>query len=283
MTAPYPGGSMPPRTAPPQTAPPAPSPVPPAQAKSGGCLGTGLAVTGVLALIASGLLVVLGFTQRGQHLNPAWVNSMWRNAPAEKLFPANIAMHHEPGTASGGKVATWYRVGIAADTSCEAALHEDALKLANKIGCVAAPRATYVDATGNMVATVALIALKPGGAENADGETPSQVLNAQFGEARYDYPLVHAYPVPKTPAARWNDAMRNGTGADKFDDSPQVLAVTVGSTDGRSAGRLPEPWHFGSGGHDDRIPWHKASDALLQEFKLWYSDLHTSGRDDGGW
>ncbi|MQA94070.1 MAG: hypothetical protein GEV11_05265 [Streptosporangiales bacterium] len=179
-----------------------------------GCLGAGLAVAGVLLLLAATALVVLGYTQRGEKINPAWANAMWRNAPAERLFPKNIAMHYEPGTASGGRLASWYRVGIAPDTSCRAGLSEKAIDLATEAGCVAAPRATYVDATGNMVATVALVALKPGGAENENGETPAAVLDSRLAEVRYDFGLVNAQPRDHAGGGTGRAARHRATAAE---------------------------------------------------------------------
>ncbi|MEO3827385.1 hypothetical protein [Actinomadura sp. B10D3] len=231
-------------------------------------------MAGAMVLLAATALGVVGYSARGEKVNPAYGQAMWKEVAVDTFFPATIQHKREPGSHVGGKEASWYRVAIAPDGSCGAGLSKRSEDLAAEAGCEAAPRATYVDASGNIVATVAVVVLKPGG----DVDSRSVELAESLKGITNEFALVHALPAPGTPAARWNDEARNGAHAGEVASAevPYVIAATTGSVDGRRAAKLPPPWSDDSPRHD-RLPWTEAAEALASEVGLWLTDLALKG------
>jgi hypothetical protein len=90
-------------------------------------------------------------------------------------------------------------------------------------------RATYVDSSGSLVATVAVVVL-------SDPAGPAAAGNLA-GSSGFSPGLVRALRVAGTPAARFGAAQRqlgDGTGA-----GPYVILTTVGFADGRSRVHVP--------------------------------------------
>lgn len=252
--------------------PPAPMPQQNPPARSGGGKGRGgvLIVLGVLLLVVSAGLVVFANARQESRLNPAWVKGMWRNVPAEKLFPATIASAPGTGVSSNGKLASWYRVGIAPTTDCERVLSKKAQE-ATDGDCAAAPLATYVDATGNMVLSVALVQVKDSAATGEYG--PDEVFKSGLEDIVNKTPLINTYQVSGTPAAHWENGARNGASADNFMSAvglplktPYVIVTAVGSVDGRLGDRLPEQWYMAT---RDRDPWNEAGSGFASEYATW--------------
>ncbi|XRQ08938.1 hypothetical protein ACN3XK_72730 [Actinomadura welshii] len=265
MSAPIPG--------PPAYGPPHP---PPASRGAAGCFGIVLITAGALLLLAATALGVGGYVKRGEKLNPAYGQALWKEVPADTLFPDTIQQQDDPGTRVGGDEVSWYRVAIAEDVSCEAGLSKGSEEKALQAGCMVAPRATYVDASGNIVATVAHVVLKPAG----DPEDQAVRLSETLSDMTNEYGLVHALPAPGTPAADWDDDARNGSYARAAGSrAPYVTAVAVGSVDGRMAARLPAPWNDHSA-MEDRLPWVEAGGALAMELSLWLSHLAGHGPEE---
>lgn len=247
------------------------SPTPGAVPPSGGggaarkVFGGLLTVFGVLGTLGGGALAAHAYSNSQQAIpNSAYGPTLWRNEPTEVLFPETVG---EPPNythdAADKEVAQWSRMGISEDTSCSKGLSGGTKESAERLGCKAVLRATYVDLTGEMVATVAIIVLPAG--------TAGQEMGEYFDDQEYaDVPdaAVVPFAVPDTLAAKWQDNRRNGMGGTALggDQLPYAVAVTTGAVNGRTSGNLPG--EFGSYGANDqdRKPWMDAGNALSESF-----------------
>ncbi len=226
-------------------------------------IGSVLGVFGLLGMLGGGALASHTYSNSRQSIpNTAYGATLWRNETAEKLFPATIG--DDPNhtyEVSDKRVAQWSRMGISQDTSCAKGLSGETKERAQKLGCKAVLRATYVDLTGEMVATVAIVVLPEDAAAQAMGEYLD-------GQERADHPdaAVVPFPVPDTLAAKWQENRRNGMGGDALggDQFPYAVAVTTGAVDGRTSGNLPGK--FGDSNDEDGTPWMDAANALSETF-----------------
>lgn len=236
--------------------------------------GSLLAGFGVLGMLGGGALAAHAYSNSQQDVpNSAYGAVLWRNETADKLFPATVG---EPPNytydASDKKIAQWSRMGISQDTSCSKGLSGETKETALKLGCEAVLRATYVDLTGEMVATVAIIVLPKGG---TGAQEMGEFLENQSQEDVPDAAVV-PFAVPGTLAAKWQENRRNGMGGYPYgasDSFPYAVAVTTGSVDGRTSGNLPG--EFGSYGanDEDKIPWMDTAHALSQTFSTHLGNL----------
>ncbi|MFJ9414927.1 hypothetical protein ACIRPT_12260 [Streptomyces sp. NPDC101227] len=241
------------------------------------CFTAFLAVVGALGLLGGGGLLAHAYSNAGQVTanRSAYGPTMWQNEPVDKLFPAAIGATKETRTyAIDPTHAQWHRIGISRQTGCEQGLSGATAAQVKKLGCKGVLRATYVDPTGNTVATVALIALPK--------DTSSEEMNAFFSDERdKDNPpqAVKAYAVPGSLAAKWSDARRNGSaGAASSSDLPYAFAASAGAVDGRKAGRLPGEFGDSSDhGEQDRVPWEGAANSLVTLLNLHVTDLLDEG------
>jgi hypothetical protein len=150
----------------------------------------------------------------------------WRVLPAGKIFPASVS-YTVPGAdlfASGGLTLQAQRVAISNAASCAGAFDPAASSVLTRHGCLTVLRATYLDASGSMVATIA-VAVLPGSAaaRAAYAALPTTGAGAP-GPAL-------AFAVPETLAAGFGDAERQlSSGAAA---GPYVILSTAGFTDNR--------------------------------------------------
>ncbi|GGS74095.1 hypothetical protein [Streptomyces cinerochromogenes] len=233
--------------------------------------GTVLAVFGALGVLGGGALAQHAYANSRQQVpNDAYGPVLWQNEGAASLFPATIG---EPPDyrfqASDRKVAQWSRMGISEDTSCDKGLSGKTRETAQKLGCKAVLRATYVDLTGEMVATVAIVVLPKG--------TPAQELGEYLdGQSTADVPDAAVVPlqVPGTLAAKWQSDRRNGMGGTGLGgDLPYAIAVTTGAVDGRRTSNLPGDFGDYGGNEEDRQPWMDAAKALSDTFHTHIQNL----------
>ncbi|OAH14329.1 hypothetical protein [Streptomyces jeddahensis] len=236
-------------------------------------IGTLLGVFGVLGMLGGGALAAHAYSNSQQNVPnaEAYGPVLWRNEAADQLFPATVG---DPPSykyeVSDETVARWRRMGISEDTSCSKGLSGETKKTAQRLGCEAVVRATYVDLTGEMVATVAIIVLPKGGTE---AQEMGEYLRNQSSEVVPDGAVI-PLKVPGTLAAKWQESRRNGVGGTGLGGNlPYAIAVTAGAVDGRAAGYLPE--EFGEYGPDneDRRPWMDAAEALSQVFNVHITRL----------
>ncbi|QWA24435.1 hypothetical protein [Streptomyces osmaniensis] len=196
---------------------------------------------------------------------------LWRNETAGELFPATVGdPPNSEYEASDEKIAQWRRMGISQETSCSKGLSGETKKTAQQLGCEAVVRATYVDLTGEMVATVAIIVLPKSA---TDAQEMGEYLQGQSGE-EFPEGAVVPFKVAGTLAAKWDESRRNGMGgAGLGGNLPYAVAVTTGAVDGRGAGALPD--EFGEYGADveDRRPWMNAAEALSKSFHVHITRL----------
>ncbi|MFF4359601.1 hypothetical protein [Streptomyces sp. NPDC001604] len=223
-----------------------------------------MTVFGLLGMLGGGALAAHAYSNSQQSIpNSAYGAVVWRNEPAEKLFPATIG---DPPNytykASDKKIAQWSRMGISQDTSCAKGLSGKTKETAKRLGCQAVLRATYVDLTGDMVATVAIIVLPTG---TTGAQKMGEFLDGQEHE---DVPDAAVVPlaVPGTLAAKWQENRRNGMGGDGLGDDtfPYAVAVTTGAVDGRTSGNLPGDFGSYAADDEDKIPWMDAAHALSE-------------------
>ncbi|MBT2421275.1 hypothetical protein J7F01_33815 [Streptomyces sp. ISL-22] len=236
-------------------------------------IGSILGLFGVLLTLGGGALAAHAYGNSQQTLaNPEYGEVIWSDEPADSIFPDTIGGRDgRLGDLTNPKYAYWRRLGISPETSCSKGLTGKTLANAERVGCKAVLRATYVDPTGDMVATVALIVL------------PREGARGQLAEAYKDLEAegtVAPLPVPRTLAAGWKADVRNGaalnvTGGEHM---PYAVAATTGAVDGRVAGNLPGAW-----GDDDlevsadRESWYAEAETLVQMFSLHMDDLQLGG------
>lgn len=235
--------------------------------------GALLTAFGVLGMVGGGALAAHAYSNSQQDVPnaEAYGPVLWRNESAERLFPASVGdPPNSQYEVSDKSVAQWRRMGISEDTECSKGLSGETRKTAQQLGCKAVVRATYVDLTGEMVATVAIVVL-PESATAA--QEMGEYLQDQSGE---EYPdgAVIPFKVPGTLAAKWKEDRRNGMGGVGLGANlPYAIAVTTGAVDGRVSGNLPD--EFGEYGADveDRRPWMNAAEALSKAFHVHITRL----------
>ncbi|WP_280266583.1 hypothetical protein [Nocardia wallacei] len=227
-------------------------------------LGGLLAVVGTLALLGGGAVAGNAYSNHRQVLpNLAYGENLWRDEPVDKVFPISLGGRtgydgglYEPGS------AIWNRVGISPETGCDRGLTRNTLAAAQDNGCEAVLRATYVDTTGNMVATVALVVLPEGRPDSG----PKERVHKFFQDNREVEGAVAPYAVPGTLAAGWE--VRNGSylRAVPGANLPYAVGATIGSVDGHVAGRLPEQWGELGGQDTDYESWDANAEDLVGLF-----------------
>ncbi|MGO9293319.1 MAG: hypothetical protein ACLP52_05440 [Streptosporangiaceae bacterium] len=154
--------------------------------------------------------------------------SRWRTRPAGEIFPAAVSYRLPGGAVDSGQPIqlTAYRLGIARQASCRAATDPAARSFLDRHGCTAVLRATYVDATGSLVATIGIAVLPSPAAARA-------VAGDLTAAARGPQPRPGVLPVryAGTLAAAFGAAQRQLTLAGNA--GPYVFMSAVGYTDGR--------------------------------------------------
>jgi hypothetical protein len=177
------------------------------------------------------------------------LTGLWHSTPVERLFPAELRVDDDtPPT-------TFTRLGVAPEAGCPAVL-APALLRAVKVPCKRVLRATYVDATQAVVATAGIVVL----------DRPPE------GEPRVagNVPLMRAYRVKATDAARFGDEQRISSGSAVLvgePDAPYLLTVVVGAADGRRPARLPKAFDSAGRREIDRAEWRLSGDGFLVGFK----------------
>ncbi|MET9832339.1 hypothetical protein ABZ078_24255 [Streptomyces sp. NPDC006385] len=224
-----------------------------------------LAAFGALLLLGGGALTAHAYSNAQQELpNYEYGNVMWRDEPVDSFFPATLGGR---GGYNGGlhdrEAAIWNRVGISPDTECDKGLTSHTLKAAEENGCKAVLRATYVDSTANMVATVAVVVLPEGSSEIG---ARTNIYEA-YQDHLFDDGVVVPYAVPGTLAAKWKH--RNGADLAPVggEHMPYVVAASVGSVDGYVAGDLPGEWGDSNGDNVDRESWSANAADLVTLFR----------------
>jgi hypothetical protein len=147
--------------------------------------------------------------------------SRWQRLPAGKIFPATISY-----TNSENDSAVAHLVGIAAPTSCRSALSAAAFTALHPFGCTTMLRATYVDTSGTLAATVGVAVMaSPTAANNASvrlGPLTSGIT-------------MNALSFPGTITNAFTNAQLASGGSQTFGNGPYLFLYSSGYTDGMPA------------------------------------------------
>jgi hypothetical protein len=190
---------------------------------------------GGLAVSAFGIahqLLPRQFTVGQQRQIMTWqMTRRWRAVPASVIFPSTVRYDLPSYALDSGKglVLQARRLGIATTTSCASGVTAKAARVLTADGCSAVLRATYVDSSGSLVATVAIAVLPDlKAARNAAGELT--------GPAGRNPALVRSLPVARTAASDFRNRQRQLSRASY--GGPYVIMSTVGFADGRRKVRV---------------------------------------------
>ena len=195
-------------------------------------LAAGVAGLAVSAVGIAHNLLPRQFTVAQRRQIATWeLERRWRALPARAIFPDSVSYTVPSGELNADSDLTLQArlLTISPDTSCAAAVTGTAAQLLSKYGCTAAMRATYVDASRSLVATVAVAVLPSVTAQ-------AVVIKGLRSSADLSASLVRALPVANSPAARFGDPQRQLTRADGA--GLYVILSTAGFADGRRHVRL---------------------------------------------
>ncbi|MEU1436349.1 hypothetical protein ACFYPA_28850 [Streptomyces sp. NPDC005775] len=259
------------------------APPPPGVSGRGGstALRAVLGIFGVLLLIGGGGLAAHAYSNSRQEIdNTAYGEDLWRNEAADTVLPGTIGARSGDydGALTTPRNAQWRRLGLSPDTSCTAGLSGKTRTTAAKLGCEAVLRATYVDPTGNQLATVVIVVLPIAG---GDASTSAKNQLGAFFTGRDGVEgAVNVLPVKGTLAAHWTNDARNAAALEPVsgDSMHYAIGVTLGAVDGLWAGHLPGTFgEADSDGRADRNAWQGDAEGLVSTFNTHLSDLQLSG------
>lgn len=192
----------------------------------------GLCGLGIAAVGAAHQLLPRRFTVRQQQQIATWeMTSRWRRLAAGKIFPSTVSYSIPdsafiPGSRfslGAGLKLSARRATISSSTSCAASLSVTAARILARHGCAAVLRATYVDASGSLVATVGVAVLPDSAAARAAVSALGHRASAE--------PL-RALRATGTLAAGFRDPQRQLSRVAVA--GPYLVLSTAGFTDGRS-------------------------------------------------
>ena len=187
-----------------------------------GLVGLGTAAVGI-----AHRLLPRHFTAAQQRQIMAWeMERRWRVLPAGKIFPEVVPYTVSAAALDAPASLTLLaqRLGISPQESCSAAVTTAAASVLEHGGCATAFQATYVDASGSMVATVVVAVLPASSAASSVARTLKATAYGPPGPAQ-------TFPVAGTPAAGFGDAQRQVSRVEAA--GPYVILSTAGFTDGR--------------------------------------------------
>jgi hypothetical protein len=199
------------------------------QTAFGALLAAGLVGLAVSAVGIAHQLLPRHFTPAQQRAIATWeVDRRWRAVPAGTIFPASVPYLVSASSLNSTSGLTLHArlLGISPATSCARAVSgAAAIRLLRTHGCSDALRATYVDASGSLVATVAVAVLPNPSAAVAVVNDLSQDGSASSPE------LVRTLAIARTAAAGFGGGQRQIsyiTAAESY-----VIMATVGFADDR--------------------------------------------------
>lgn len=194
-------------------------------------LAAGLCGLAVSAFGVAHQLLPRQFTVAQQRRIMTWqMTRRWRAESAGQIFPQTVR-YDLPQSAldsSQGLVLAAHRLGIATKTSCAAGLTAKAARILVAHGCSAVLRASYLDASGSLVATMAVAVLP-------DAQAARMATGELTGPGR-NPALVQSLRVARTAAAAFGDAQRQLSSTSY--GGPYVIMTTVGFADGRHKVRV---------------------------------------------
>jgi hypothetical protein len=152
------------------------------------------------------------------------VAQRWEQLTLGVIFPSSVGYASPQLTRE-----TATRLGIGAGDSCDEALDATLDIAAQRLGCVAAMRASYADELGGAVITVGVVVFADSGA--------ARMFAAQVptGTAAG----LHALALQGTAAALFTDKSRQASAVKVT--GPYVVLAVAGYADGRPASQAAEP------------------------------------------
>ena len=204
---------------------------PPKRRGRGYRVGVTALVIGVIGLAVSLFGVVTQvmprhFSAAQQRQITDWeYGKRWRVLPASQIFPAQ-AKYVPPAALDDDQSLTLaaHRVGIARQSTCEAATDAAAAAVLDRYGCTVLLRATYTDETDSYVVTVG-VAIMPGSAQASAADRQLAGRTGFLG--------VRAVRFTGTPAAWFTNARRQLSGSIAGDTGTYVFLYTIGYADDR--------------------------------------------------
>jgi hypothetical protein len=200
----------------------------------GALLTAGLIGLAVSAVGIAHQLLPRQFTAAQQREISAWeVGRRWRAVPARTIFPASVQYYLLASSlnASSGLALDARLLSISPETSCARAASGAVLRILRDHDCSAALRATYLDASGSLVATVAVAVLPSAAA--------AREVASELSPRGMPIPaMVRVLSVARTPAAGFGAAQRQLSFATSGES--YVIMATAGFTDDRHRVRLPD-------------------------------------------
>jgi hypothetical protein len=208
--------AVPPGAVPPGAVPPAGAFMPvgpgrPKRSKRRIAVGVSLAVLG-LAAVAGGAVPI------GWHLvreptraeieaaGEKEIAARWRTLTAAQIFPAKVSTPGKDGY--GKRVSPAFgatRVGIAPAAACEETFDAPLARILVKHGCRTVLRATYVDDSGTLAATIGVAVMPSRARANSAEADAGAGLGAHVVKERYG---VRVAEFPGTAAAGFRDSLR---------------------------------------------------------------------------
>ncbi|HUA40654.1 MAG TPA: hypothetical protein VMA32_03775 [Streptosporangiaceae bacterium] len=198
----------------------------------GALLAAGLVGLAVSAVGIAHQLLPRHFTVAQDRAIGTWeVNRRWRAVPAGAIFPARVPYDLSASllNSTSGLALHARLLGISPETSCAGAASGQVLRVLRAHGCSDAMRATYVDASGSLVATVAVAVLP-------NVTAAGTAVNQLSGSGGSHPQLVRALAIARTPAADFSPRQRQlsyATAAESY-----VIMATAGFADDRGQVRL---------------------------------------------
>jgi hypothetical protein len=180
-----------------------------------------LIVLGVAGVAGGGAALALNLTKTATKADIAAalaheIATRWQRLPAGKIFPADVRYLNSQGNSS-----TATRVGIAPAVPCQSALEPALGRRLRNLGCVTMLRASYLDASGTLTATIG-IAVMTSANDASEAEASFTPMKPSAG--------LHAVPFAGTIASNFSDADRGTAGADV--SGPYIFIYSAGYTDG---------------------------------------------------
>lgn len=201
-------------------------------------LGLGLCGLAAAAVGVAHQLMPRQFTAAQERKIMAWdMTRRWRALSAGQIFPAAVA-YKIPGQAvnsSQALVMDANRLAISSATGCASGVSGGAATVLAANHCSALLRATYLDSSGSMVATVGVAVLP-------DSQAASAAARALTAHGQDLALAVRALPVAGTVASRFADGQRQLSDIESA--GPYVILTTAGFTDGRRQVRLASDYYY---------------------------------------
>ncbi len=201
-------------------------------------LGLGLCGLAAAAVGVAHQLLPRQFTPAQQRQIMAWeMTRRWRALSAGQIFPAAVAykVSAQAVNSTQGLTLEAHRLAISPDTGCASGVSAAAATVLAAAHCSALLRATYLDSSGSMVATVGVAVLP-------DTQAAFAVAHALTAHGQDLALAVRALPVAGTVASRFGAGQRQLS--DVVSAGPYVIMSAAGFTDGRPHVRLASDYYY---------------------------------------